>query len=98
LGAVKKKQQKQKIVITDKALKHVPEEEREALANDIREMFENADELPGKPVLELPKGAKTCPKCNGPFELGPVLDIPGRTVQIYECDTCDEAYEGEPLN
>jgi len=91
---------KTKVVITDKALKDIPEEDREAVVKDIREMFENTDpeDLPGKVVATLPKGQRTCPNCNGPLDLGPTLDLPDRVVQIYECDPCDEGFEGEPVN
>jgi hypothetical protein len=90
------------VEIPDSALKDVPEEERERVKAEVEKVFTDLDhpEEIGRPVQQLPSGARFCPECGTMLVPGPTFPVPPKNevVQIFDCPKCDVGYSGEPLN
>lgn len=93
---------KKKIVGLEKALKDIPPEDRDAIRETVKNLFENAE--PGKPigrvVIPLPDGTTTCPNCGKNLKHPHTMQLPpgvggplgGQLVTCFECRPCDRSY------
>lgn len=83
-----------KIVIPDKALKNIPEEDREDIKKLIQEKLsvDTAELLESsQPVERLEE--PICPGCGKILEAsGPTFDDGEDIVQIYDCWDCDRVF------
>lgn len=93
---------KPKIVGLEKALEGVPAEERDALRETVKSIFENAEpgKPIGKPVIPLPDGTTTCPECGKKLKHPHTWQLPegiggplaGQLITNFECRPCGEFY------
>lgn len=93
---------KKKIIGLEKALEGVPPEDRDALRETVKELFEKAEAGPiGKVVIPLPDGTTTCPKCEKKLKHPHTMQLPpgigggglaGQLVTCLECRPCDQFY------
>jgi hypothetical protein len=95
---------KWKIHGLEKAFENVPEEERARVAAEIEEELTDfdPDDPPGEPVLPVPPGTRTCPRCNGTLvELGfiPSPSPESEAMCVLECESCDATFceSAQPL-
>jgi hypothetical protein len=92
---------KLKIVGLEKALENIPVEDREALGQEIRSLFQNAEpgKLPpgAKLVRHLEPGTKTCPECGKKLGKPHTTQLPkavgGGLMTFVDCEACDQPYE-----
>ena len=86
-----------KIELAPGALDNIPEEQREALMDEIREAFKDFDpeEPPGKPVRGLEPGTTHCPLCGTEFGKGHLTKLPDGNVVFIDCRGCDETFAYE---
>jgi hypothetical protein len=86
------------------ALKHIPEEDRAGLAEEIKKMFSNVEEVikNSKPVEQLPTGTTKCPHCNTKLTLykNHTFTVPGdnKIMRVADCLKCDCTYMVEALS
>ncbi len=91
---------KMEVTFAPGAFKNISDEERAELEEEVRSLFENAEEgeLPGELIEEIGAEVMACPVCGSGFELGPELDIPdGPSMQIYDCPGCEKSYLKRPV-
>lgn len=82
----------------EKALESVPAEERQQVASELEAIFDDfdPDSPPGEPVVPLPPGTQTCPRCGG--ELTELTVVPAGAgpdpcpLLLLDCETCDVGY------
>jgi|SRR5271169_6584860 len=97
-----KKKKKVEIVGLEKALDGVPVEDRDAIREAVKNLFENIEPGKpfGKPVIPLPDGTTTCPKCDKKLKHPHTTQLPkgvggalaGQLVTNFECRPCDQFY------
>ncbi len=97
-----KGKKKPKIVGLEKVLESVSPEHRDALRQTVKDIFENAEpgKPVGKPVIPLPDGTTTCPRCDKKLKHPHTMQLPpgaggalaGQLVTCLECRPCDQFY------
>jgi hypothetical protein len=99
-----KKKKPLKIVGLEKCLKNLPEGDKADLAEEIKKIFSDPDELAkhSKPVQELPPGSTKCPHCKGKlsFMKDSAFSMPGsdQMIRLADCQKCDLPFMVEAGN
>lgn len=94
---------KWKVKFAEGALDNLPEEDREKIAKELKDMFATGDpSTMGAPLEELPPGKMECPHCDSALIPGPVMKIPTNDgaipAQVFDCEKCDKGFIGDPIN
>jgi hypothetical protein len=87
-----------KIEFAPGALDNIPEDEREKVKEEIKEMFSGEHgPMMSQALTNLSPGMHQCPCGGGLVASGPVFDDDGPT-QIFDCTECGRTFIGDPLN